>query len=468
MDLIQENADEPDSIMKVHHFSLGFLGGPVDLQRMLVALAEHYKATLETPSERTRTGGRTRLESARFEFETATSSGEFHVFDDGHVVLHAERAIDGSDVDPDELSGRFWGDPSTGEMAIEFLRRAVPFEEITDLRLFSADLDDRERETGLTLYPLQDNLSVGWITVDGVLLEDPTYGIDEPGGEFLVEGQRVRFLRHRHFLVSEFSDALLSWMTAWILRSYSTTRQIISLETSQTSILRTLDSLRSRLSETNPYYWEQQRERVEGLSTDFHRFWAYYGQRVIPRLRALAERPDWPFPGDVDDRTPFQREEERTRCLADSCLTMLRQAQEILRWKGDKAIEHQMSRVNFRMILLTLLVLGITALGTFLSPALSWAHRAWILLMLVLIPPLFWGLERALDRKAGRRARLRLVEENLRHVREELRQVDREMQRIEREDAISKETRDQISRAMVDLRSTLEMERDSLQDRLES
>ena len=37
--------------MNVHHFSLGFLGGPVDLQRMLVALAEHYTASLEDLAE---------------------------------------------------------------------------------------------------------------------------------------------------------------------------------------------------------------------------------------------------------------------------------------------------------------------------------------------------------------------------------------------------------------------------------
>jgi hypothetical protein len=146
---------------------------------------------------------------------------------------------------------------------------------------------------------------------------------------------------------------------------------------------------------------------------------------------------------------------------------MLQQAQEILTWKGDKAIEHQMSRVNFRMILLTLLVLGITALGTFLSPELSWANRAGILAAIAVIPPLFWGLERFLDKKAGQRAKLRLVEEELRHVREDLRTLDREMRRLEGEEAISKETREKIVQEMGQLRSNLEMQQVSLEKQLE-
>jgi hypothetical protein len=243
--------------MKVHHFSLGFLGGPVDLQRMLVALAGHYPASFENPAERTRTGS-SLPESVRFEFEMKTLSGDFHVFDDGHVVLRAEREIEGSARDQDEISRAFWRMGETAETALTFLKRAVSFEKLSDLQLLTGDLVARERETGLTLFSV-DSVFLGWITVDNILLEGSSSESDESGGEFLIEGQRVRFLRHRHFSVSEATDALLSWMIVWVLRSYSVTRKVSSLESAQTSILRALDSLRTHLSETNPYYWERQR-----------------------------------------------------------------------------------------------------------------------------------------------------------------------------------------------------------------
>jgi len=44
-----------------------------------------------------------------------------------------------------------------------------------------------------------------------------------------------------------------------------------------------------------------------------------------------------------------------------------------------------MSRVNFRMILLALLALGITALRTFLSPTFSISQKAGILVFLVCV-----------------------------------------------------------------------------------
>ncbi len=137
---------------------------------------------------------------------------------------------------------------------------------------------------------------------------------------------------------------------------------------------------------------------------------------------------------------------------------MLGQAQEILKWKGSKALEHQMSRVNYRMILLALLALGITALGTFLSPTLSWAKKAGILAALALIPPLFWFLERSLERRTGKRAKLRVLEEEMSGLREDIRGLDAETRRISSDTALSEESRRTILQELESLRAAMEAE----------
>ncbi len=73
-----------------------------------------------------------------------------------------------------------------------------------------------------------------------------------------------------------------------------------------------------------------------------------------------------------------------------------------------------MAKVNFRMILLAVLALGITAIGALLSPQLNVTQKVFMLLFLIMIPPIFWLLEKMHNVKVRKTAerKFREIERN--------------------------------------------------------
>ena len=178
----------------------------------------------------------------------------------------------------------------------------------------------------------------------------------------------------------------------WSLREYAPNRLLQSFQVIHRDTFDYLKRLREHLKERNRYYWEWERERMAGFSADLKAFSGYNNHYFLPYIQSFPSAEKWPFSDEIQRmKTPREKDILRIEKLLKGATEMTDEAHRILTLKENKALEKQMEKVNFRMILLALLALGITALGTLLSPNFSVSQKISIIVALAFIPILILG-----------------------------------------------------------------------------
>ena len=369
--------------MKVYHFMVGFLGGPVDLKTFFLKIKEKYGEVTDSSEEV--------KPAVKIDVPGETLEWHFYVYPHGFFSVSAVHETEDIDFHLNNPIS-FWKFEETGKITIEFLKNALDIKDFSDLKKISVNTNLSERPTGVYLLPAYSSLAIGYVDVDSNLFVGELPKSLKPGAQVCETPSPIFLLEKKHFYSPEISPEALGWLMLWSLREYAPNRLLQSFQVIHRDTFDYLKRLREHLKERNRYYWEWERERMAGFSADLKAFSGYYNYYFLPYIQSFPSAEKWPFSDEIQRmKTPREKDILRIEKLLKGATEMTDEAHRILTLKENKALEKQMEKVNFRMILLALLALGITALGTLLSPNFSVSQKISIIVALAFIPILILG-----------------------------------------------------------------------------